>query len=699
MSDDFNAAVDALLDQAAPLPDPAERERLRTAGGLSRTDIAKALGVTTSTVTGWETGKSAPAKERRAAYARLLEGLAQRYSAPETPQVSAPEPRGRESSPQASSSPQEAPGDVVQAQPAPAIESAADAAPARTKPSSRRPEAKKTAPRNTAAAGGRFPHGPLGVLDGDGTVYGAGGLVLDCPADTIPQLVEWTLSESGIGAERLHRNGRDSDPLIVLTAAAAQRLGLPERLTDRKGLRLGEDHPVVKEIAAADWQLTRRGFGPWARVYRPATGGQRQCVQLAVLGWDALDARAWGEVATWPAADIAQVLGTYAARVLTPRGSTAVTGLELMTALRPPTRPVRDTDGGWTSGPVPGSLTTPVDPAPPEAPEEHPVAAGRAEDQVLDEEAYEWVRDPELLDDEECALPFAVGLDVNMAFAAAANRLNVGLGEPVHTDGPRFDKKIPGCWYADLSHIELDERLPSPFTPHGGRPTGPAWYATPTLAYAQELGHEVRPLEAWLRPASGPYLDPWYERLRDAYLATMADLGVTKGLDPEAFLAAMATAKATDPGAAAVLSAIKATVKGGIGKLRERPQGARYRPGERWPALERPTWRPDIRAAVIAQARTNMHRKMRAMAATAGLFPLAVLSDCVVYPAAGLSPLDVLPTDQATGKPLPGTFRLGVSPGMVKHEGTMELWRCVEYIETGANPARHIKDDAEAQRG
>ncbi|MEV5783738.1 hypothetical protein ACGFWD_34530 [Streptomyces sp. NPDC048448] len=35
-------------------------------------------------------------------------------------------------------------------------------------------------------------------------------------------------------------------------------------------------------------------------------------------------------------ADIARVLGIYAMRVLTPRGSTAVSGLEVMTALRMP---------------------------------------------------------------------------------------------------------------------------------------------------------------------------------------------------------------------------------------------------------------------------------------------------------------------------------------------------------------------------
>lgn len=74
-------------------------------------------------------------------------------------------------------------------------------------------------------------------------------------------------------------------------------------------------------------------------------------------------------------ADIARVLGVYAQRVITPRGSTAVSGLELMTALRPPTKPERDEEtGNWVSGHNPGSLgTEPMDPAPPEATPEHPV--------------------------------------------------------------------------------------------------------------------------------------------------------------------------------------------------------------------------------------------------------------------------------------------------------------------------------------
>ncbi|WTX67289.1 transcriptional regulator [Streptomyces halstedii] len=558
---------------------------------------------------------------------------------------------------------------------------------------SRRPAAKKAA---APAVDPRFPHGPLAVLDGDGSAYGAGGIVLDCPATTIPELVEWTLRESGLGAAKLNRYGKDSDPLIVLTAAAAVKLGLPERLEgheQRRSLRLPEDHPVVKQVTKAKWQLTQRGFGPWARIYRKAQGRERQCVQLAVLSWDALDERSWPGVSEMEPADIARVLGVYAMRVITPRGSTAVSGLELMTALRPPTKAVRDEEtGNWVSSCNAGSLgTEPMDPAPPEATPEHPVVVNSGwKGGFLNEEAYQWVRSVQTLSDEECTLPFAVGLDLNTAFLAAAARLVVGLSAPDHFHAPKFNPKIPGSWLADLSHIELDPRLPSPFTPDGSRPTGPAWYQTHTLAYAQELGHDVHPIKAYLRRETGAYLDPWHDRLKNAYVDTLADMGVTKDLTDVEFLAAMEQHKEKDPAVAAVLAAIKATVKGGVGKLRERPQGKSYKEGETWPALARPTWRPDIRAAVISKARVNMHRKLNNMVKMTGLYPLAVLSDCVVYPSPGESPLDFLPY-AASGKPQPGAFRLGPTPGLAKLEGVQTMLWAVDLMEQGLNPARHIK--------
>ena len=132
------------------------------------------------------------------------------------------------------------------------------------------------------------------------------------------------------------------------------------------------------------------------------------------------------------------------------------------------------------------------------------------------------------------------------------------------------------------------DRLPSPFTPKGEEPTGPAWYATPTVAYAVELGFEVAPIEAYVRTQTGRHLDPWYKRLRDAYVATMADLDVTTDLGGQEFLDAIARSKQVDPAMALLVNAIKATAKGGVGKLRQRNRGQvpYYEP---WPALARET--------------------------------------------------------------------------------------------------------------
>ncbi|MFJ4536569.1 telomere-associated protein Tap [Streptomyces tibetensis] len=681
------ASVDALLNEEPHLPPPAERARLREAAGITQARLATALKTTTQSVKNWENGRSEPKSPRLDAYQRLLTGWAAKYPAPGAASVAA-------SAPAASTEPAASRVETTDAPQAPAAPPAAPARPAfPPAATSRRPATKRAA---QPAADPRFPHGPLAVLDGDGCAYGVDGIVLDCPATTVVELVEWTLRESGLGAPKLNRYGKDSDPLIVLTAGAAVKLGLPERLEgheQRRSLRLPEDHPVVKQVVKAKWRLTQRGFGPWARIYRKAQGRERQCVQLAILSWDALDERSWPGVSEMEPTDIARVLGVFARRVITPRGSTAVSGLELMTALRPPTRAVRDeATGNWVSAYNPGSLgTEPMDPAPPEATAEHPVVVDSGwTGGFLNEEAYQWVRPVDLLTDEECTLPFAVGLDLNTAFLAAAARLVVGLSAPDHFHAPKFNPKIPGSWLVDLSHIELDPRLPSPFTPDGSRPTGPGWYQTHTVAYAQELGYNVVPLEGYLRRETGAYLDPWHDRLKAAYVDTLADLGVTKDLSDAEFLAAMERHKDVDPAMAAVLAAIKATVKGGIGKLRERPQGKKYKEGERWPGLQRPTWRPDIRAAVISKARVNMHRKLRNMATMTGLYPLAVLSDCVVYPSPGASPLDFLPY-AASGKPQPGGFRLGPTPGLAKLEGVQSMLWAVDLMEQGYNPARHIK--------
>ncbi len=586
----------------------------------------------------------------------------------------------------------------------------------RTSSTSRRPGAKKAAPADTPAGGTdpRFENGPLAVVDVDADgqmlAYCTGGLVLDVPAKSLPSLVDWTLKEAKLGAPKLSGPGKDADPLLVLTEAALERYGLPATLTEEERLagRIPEGHKVIKQLTRAQWQLTKRGFGPWARIYRPAQGSERACVQLCIPSWNALDTRHWGAAGQLAPAELARLLGVYASRVMTPRGSTAVTGLELMTALHPPTRasePERRVSGTPSTTPAPWARTRSTLRRARSLTGIHlPRFHVRGPAEKLFEEAYDWARP---MTDAEFTLRHLVGIDVNMAFAAGANGLNVGLGAPTQVTNPVFDPKLPGSWLVDLSHVDLSKvkvgkewveldgsLLPSPFTPKGERPEGPAWYATPTVAYAVELGYELRPLEAWVRRENGRYLDGWYNRLRDAYLATMADLGVHADMEPADFLAAMDGYKDRDPDLAIVVSAIKATVKGGIGKLRERPRGEGWRPGQPWRALTRPTWRPDIRAAVISRTRINLHRKIVKHAAFTGQYPIAILSDCVVYAANGTTPLDFLP--YRDGKPLPGGFKLGINPGLVKHEGTQTVLWGEEVRERFNAPelnlARYIKD-------
>ncbi|MFJ4680611.1 multiprotein-bridging factor 1 family protein [Kitasatospora sp. NPDC088783] len=92
MSDELFDSVDALL-AAVPtgLPDPAERKRLRLAGGVTPAQVAAALRVNSSLVREWEDGSADPDPGVASAYARLLDGLAQRFPAPE-PSTGAPAP-------------------------------------------------------------------------------------------------------------------------------------------------------------------------------------------------------------------------------------------------------------------------------------------------------------------------------------------------------------------------------------------------------------------------------------------------------------------------------------------------------------------------------------------------------------------------------------------------------------------------------
>lgn len=86
--------MEALLEEArlaAAIPPPAERYRLREAAGLSRAQVAAAVGVGRTTIANWETGVSTPTPPARLPYLRLLKGLAELHPPAPAPATS-PDP-------------------------------------------------------------------------------------------------------------------------------------------------------------------------------------------------------------------------------------------------------------------------------------------------------------------------------------------------------------------------------------------------------------------------------------------------------------------------------------------------------------------------------------------------------------------------------------------------------------------------------
>ncbi|MFD8998655.1 helix-turn-helix domain-containing protein [Streptomyces abikoensis] len=93
---DFEA-IDSLLAGVGPeagLPSPQVRQELRERARLSKAQVARALGVSPSTVAAWEGGRD-PVGEVRAKYAYLLDGLAAKFATDTAPVVlPAAEPAG-----------------------------------------------------------------------------------------------------------------------------------------------------------------------------------------------------------------------------------------------------------------------------------------------------------------------------------------------------------------------------------------------------------------------------------------------------------------------------------------------------------------------------------------------------------------------------------------------------------------------------
>ncbi|MEC4020505.1 helix-turn-helix transcriptional regulator [Streptomyces sp. H27-D2] len=129
---DFDA-IDSLLASVGPqaaLPEPGVRRGLRERAGLSKAQLARALGVSPSTVSAWEGGRD-PAGEIRARYAYLLDGLSAKLATATEIVTAAEVAAGQPSAPDTTagsdtSSPSLEPDEGTDSSPSPELEQGAD---------------------------------------------------------------------------------------------------------------------------------------------------------------------------------------------------------------------------------------------------------------------------------------------------------------------------------------------------------------------------------------------------------------------------------------------------------------------------------------------------------------------------------------------------------------------------------------------
>jgi hypothetical protein len=313
---------------------------------------------------------------------------------------------------------------------------------------------------------------------------------------------------------------------------------------------------------------------------------------------------------------------------------------------------------------------------------------------VCEEEDYKWwARE---LTEQEAGRRFAVAVDVCASYLSVTDSLRLPVGPLEYVKNPDWNKgKTAGLWWADFTTTAVDPLLPHPATFHGQPPTGPGWYATPTVAYmAEAYGFDPATItDALLSTHTAPLLKEWTGRIRAGYKRAYADLGLTDGQSPTEFLAAYAVHKdtGTDPVRADALvlaRAYKNVYKGGIGKWAD---SARHLDDQVWLEKIAAAWsyRPEIRFHIIAAARIAAHRRLRKTFQLTGRAPFAVNVDSYLYAADAPSPLELLPVKD-DGTPVPGTLRLGIAPGSHKHESSIPLTAVVEAMGRREHPSRLV---------
>ncbi|MBK3583007.1 hypothetical protein JHN49_04505 [Streptomyces sp. MBT57] len=534
----------------------------------------------------------------------------------------------------------------------------------------------------------------------------------------LADLFAWIGSGLPVRVERAHPDGRGGDGMVCLSAAALAAVKLPAKMptTDKGWERVTAK--LRKAASGAGLELGEK-VGPVLAVFRRRGGdGPRTSVRVVLVPW--LGQAEGAQRAVLPldlagaeldALALARRVRAFVADVgVMPGNTTATTGWRLLDALRPRTAYEVDESGKRVSRPRDGALPAGDCAVPVAAGGRHPLTRERqkARELICEEEDFkQWARP---LSDIEAARPWAVAVDVCASFLSVTETLRLPAGELEFTASPVWSSKSAGLWLCDFTGLETEGELPHPATFTGMSPTGPGWYATPTVDYmVREYGYDPAAIrEAYVSRSTVPFLREWTTAIRGGYKRCMATLGLVDGMDDAAFLAAHQDHKNVDQGDAAkgdalvLAAAYKGIYKGGIGKWADK--GTAQYPGTEegtalWLEKIAGQWwyRPEVRHHILAAARIAAHRRMRKTFRLTGRAPFAVNVDSYLYAADAPSPLELLPRSE-DGRPVPGALRLGAAPGSFKHESSVPMAAVTDAMNERLHPSRLTHDFTTAGR-